>query len=98
MLRPASRGLFRRTAWLRAIALCCALLAGVTPARAAGTTWHVNRPGDDPTNGDLATHSGSLRFALAHATSGDIVLFGDIGADTIFVGSTLVVPAGVAVG
>ena len=81
-------------------ALCCVvlLLSMASPAHAGATTWHVNRPGDDATNGDLPTHSGSLRFALTHAASGDVVLFGDFGADTIYVNSTLVVPAGVAVG
>ena len=80
--------------------LCClVLLLSIVPsAHAAGITWHVNRPGDDPTNGDLRTHSGSLRFALTNAVSGDVVQFGDFGADTIFVHSTLVVPAGVSVG
>jgi hypothetical protein len=88
---------FRR---LPIAALCCVvlLLSMVSPAHAAGITWHVNRPGDDPTNGDLPTHSGSLRFALTHAASGDLVLFGDVGVDTIFIGSTLFVPPGVAVG
>jgi hypothetical protein len=81
-------------------ALCCIflLLSMVSPARAAGTTWTVDRPGDDLSNGDLSTHRGSIRFALNNATSGDIVLFGDVGADTIFVSSPLVVPAGVSVG
>ncbi len=100
MFRSAHPLAFRPPVWPRTLALCCAvlLLVGISPAHAAGSTWHVNRPGDDATNGDLLTHSGSLRFALNHAASGDVVLFGDVGVDTIFVDSTLVVPAGVAVG
>jgi hypothetical protein len=70
----------------------------VSPARAAGTTWRVDRPGDSAADGDLATHSGTLRFALSHAASGDQVLFGDMGADAIVTRSTLVVPPGVTVG
>src|SRR6476469_10254855 len=90
---------FRRPAWLCTIALCCfMLLGGIAPVQAVSITWHVNRPGDDAANGDLLTHSGSLRFVLTHAFSGDVVLFGDVGADTIFVQSTLAVPAGVSVG
>ena len=100
MFRSAYPRAFRSPVWSRTIAFCCVvlLLVGITPAHAAGITWHVDRPSDDPTNGDLPTHSGSLRFVLTHAASGDVVLFGDFGADTIFVRSTLVVPAGVSVG
>jgi hypothetical protein len=74
------------------------LLSAVPTAEAAGTTWLVNRAGDDVNNGDVATHSGSIRFALAHAVSGDLVKFGEFSADFIYVHSTLVVPAGVSVG
>lgn len=81
-------------------ALCCVtlLFSIAAPARAASITWHVNRPGDSATDGDLATHSGTLRFALAHAASGDLVRFDEMGANTIVAQSTLVVPPGVTVG
>jgi hypothetical protein len=86
--------------WPRPVALCgvVLLLLMAAPARAAGVSWLVDRPGDGASDGDLATHSGTLRFALANASAGDVVLFGDVGADTIFVQSTLVIPAGVSVG
>ena len=74
------------------------LAIGVAPARAAGATWLVNRPGDSADDGDLATRQGTLRFALTHAAGGDFVAIGDVHADTITVGSTLIVPPGVAVG
>jgi uncharacterized repeat protein (TIGR01451 family) len=96
-IRPARR----HHARLIMIWLTLMLAIGVAPARAAGTTWLVDRPGDDVNSGDMATHKGSIRFALAHAVSGDLVVFGDIGVDTIFLssqGGTLVVPPGVAVG
>lgn len=84
------------------ILIIALLFAGATPAaRATGTTWTVNRPGDDVDNGDLAAHGGSIRFVLAHAVSGDLVLFGDFDADAIWLSSQaggLVVPPGVAVG
>ena len=100
MFRSDNPRVSQQPAWPRAIALCCIglLLLIVSPAQAAGSTWHVNRPGDDAADGDLPTHSGSLRFALTNAASGDLVLFGDVGVDTIFIGSTLTVPPGVAVG
>jgi hypothetical protein len=85
-----------------ALWLVLLLLIGAMPAaHAAGTTWTVDRPGDDGADGDLAAHKGSIRFALAHAASGDMVKFGDIGVDTIFLssqGGTLIVPPGVALG
>jgi uncharacterized repeat protein (TIGR01451 family) len=83
---------------LVAIWLTLMLAIGVAPARAAGATWLVNRPGDSADDGDLATRQGTLRFALTHAVSGDLVAIGDVHADTITVGSTLIVPPGVAVG
>jgi hypothetical protein len=76
-------------------------LSWLSAAQAAGATWIVNRPGDDVNNGDLATHSGSLRFTLAHAIGGDLVEFGEFGADSIWLNPQnggLVVPPGVAVG
>ena len=75
--------------------------APAAPATApAGLTWYVDRYGDDGTDGDLATHSGTLRFALAHATSGDFVSFAhyDAVVDVLYINETLVVPDGVAVG
>jgi uncharacterized repeat protein (TIGR01451 family) len=95
-----ARTLTRRPAWRRALlllaaALCCGMAA---PAHAASATWTVDRPTDSAADGDLATRHGSLRFALAHAASGDLVTFGDVGADAISIASPLVVPAGVAVG
>lgn len=85
-----------------AVVMCVAFLAvaGAREARAQGTTWYVTKAGDSATDGDLATHSGTLRFTLAHATSGDFVSFErfDVVADKIFAASPLVVPAGVAVG
>lgn len=75
-----------------------ALTPFATPARASGATWTVDRASDLVADGSLADRRGSLRFVLAHAIAGDTVRFGDIGADSIFVGSTLNVPAGVAVG
>lgn len=92
-LRPAAR--------LRQLGLMLALVLafGLTqPAHATGTTWRVTTATDLADDGNLATHSGSLRFALTHAISGDLVQFHIAGVDTIFVSSTLVVPAGVAVG
>src|SRR5262245_44067766 len=83
---------------LVAIWLTLMLALGVAPARASSTIWLVDRPGDDATDGDLGTNRGTLRFTLAHAMSGDLVKIGDVGADKIFVSSTLIVPAGVAVG
>src|SRR5262245_54873867 len=91
---PRATRLPRLAVWL----VFLLLVSSVPVAHAASTTWLVDRPGDDATDGDLATHRGTLRFALAHAASGDLVSFGDVGADTIFIGSTLTVPAGVAVG
>src|SRR5262245_37771319 len=84
----------------RLIALWLTLLLAISvaPARASGTTWLVDRPGDDATDGDLGAHLGTVRCTLAHATSGDLVNIGDVGADKIFVSNTLTVPAGVAVG
>ena len=69
-------------------------------AQAGGQTWYVTLAGDDVAGGDLATRSGTLRFALAHAAAGDFVSFDqlDVPSDRIHPRSTLVVPAGVAVG
>ena len=86
---------------LTSLLLVCGLaglLCSPVPAQATGTTWVVDQPGDDASNGDIVSQHGSLRFALAHALSGDLVRFGSISVDTIFVGSTLTVPAGVDVG
>jgi hypothetical protein len=49
-------------------------------------------------DGSVISHTGSLRFALAHATSGDVVRFAINAENTIVANSTLTVPAGVAVG
>ena len=69
-------------------------------ARATGTTWYVTTASDDVSDGDVATQSGSLRFALTHASSGDFVSFAhyDSVVSVIWVVSTLTVPDGVAVG
>lgn len=92
----------RTTLRLLGIGLMCVLLLGLSraPAAAAGDTWYVIIASDSATDGDLATRSGSLRFALIHAASGDFVSFAhlDSVADKIFVNSTLKVPDGVAVG
>ena len=75
--------------------------APAAPATApAGVTWYVDRYGDDGTDGDLATHSGTFRFALTQATSGDFVSFAhyDAVVDSLYINETLVVPDGVAVG
>ncbi|HWQ14409.1 MAG TPA: hypothetical protein VNL77_16535 [Roseiflexaceae bacterium] len=82
--------------WLLAL-----LLAGASaPAHAAGVTWYVTSPNDSAEDGDLATRSGSLRFTLTHATSGDLISFARLpaGVTTIVASSTLAVPAGVSVG
>lgn len=93
--RAIGRAAWRRALMLAAIVLCC---GAAVPAHAAGATWTVDRPTDSAADGDLATRHGSLRFALAHAASGDLVTFGEVGADAITIASLLVVPAGVAVG
>ena len=78
------------------------LLAGVVlPVYAWPSAWLVDRAGDNPADGDLASRRGSLRFVLAHVAGGEDVQFGDIGADTIYLNpqnGPLVVPANVAVG
>ena len=73
---------------------------GPVSARMLGTTWYVTRAGDDGADGDVNTRSGTLRFTLAHAQSGDFVSFANFDrvVDIIDVFSGLVVPAGVAVG
>ncbi|MEZ4656112.1 MAG: hypothetical protein R2911_00905 [Caldilineaceae bacterium] len=43
--------------------------------RVTGNTWTVTSVSDDVNIGDLTTRKGTLRFALAHAVSGDLVLF-----------------------
>ena len=67
-------------------------------APGTSTTWSVTSASDNVNDGDLDTRSGSLRFALAHATSGDFVSFTLNAENTIVAGSTLTVPVGVAVG
>jgi len=48
------------------------VFALTAPTAWAATTWHVNSCADDAaaTIGNLATHTGSLRFTLAHAAAG----------------------------
>lgn len=71
----------------------------VAPARAANTIeWTVDRASDEANDGKVPDRRGSLRFVLKHAREGDLVLFGDIGADAIVVQSTLSIPDGVEVG
>jgi hypothetical protein len=83
-------------------ALCMSVMLAPLAAVAlgAGITWHVTSPTDSATDGDLSTHTGSLRFILSHAQSGDFVSFDrfDTVADKIFAGSPLIVPDGVSVG
>lgn len=86
----------RHMRYLPILALLLALTA--MPAGAVGATWSVDRASDSVTDGSVAARAGSLRFVLGHVAAGDIVRFGDLGADSIFVGSTLEVPTGVAVG
>lgn len=71
-------------------------VSGISSVRAANQTWTVDRVSDDLTDGDLASHVGSLRFVLAHASSGDHVTFSDV--ESIHITSPLFVPAGVSVG
>ena len=73
-------------------------LPGTISMPAAGTTWSVTSASDDVQDGNPGTHSGSLRFVLAHASSGDLVSFALNAENTIVAGSTLTVPVGVAVG
>lgn len=63
-----------------------------------GTTWSVTSASDNVNDGNLNTHSGSLRFVLAHAISGDLVSFSLNAENVIVAGSTLTVPLGVSVG
>lgn len=82
--------------WL-ATALILVFMA--VPAHAASTiTWTVDRASDDANDGKVPDHRGSLRFVLKHATAGDFVQFGDIGANAIYAASPLIIPDGVAVG
>lgn len=97
---------FSSRRWRRFAGLCAwwlaVLLAGVVlPVYAWSSSWLVDRAGDNPADGDLASRRGSLRFVLAHVADGEDVQFGDIGADTIYLdpqNGPLVVPANVAVG
>ncbi len=81
------------------VALCMLAIHPVA-ARPLGTTWFVTTSGDDVTAGDVNTHSGTLRFTLAHAQNGDFVSFANFDrvVDIIDISSGLIVPAGVAVG
>ncbi|MFN8486054.1 MAG: hypothetical protein U0350_00600 [Caldilineaceae bacterium] len=74
------------------------LIAPVERVEAAGNAWTVTSPGDDVTDGNLVLHTGSLRFALAHAVSGDVIGFDIHAVDKLYPSTTLVVPPGVAVG
>jgi hypothetical protein len=83
------------------LAILLLLVSGQFPIQlaAAGTTWSVTTATDDVSDGNLAQHSGSLRFVLTHAAAGDLVSFADFDTgSSIFIGSTLTIPAGVAVG
>ena len=82
------------------VCVCVLLLGAVPPAHAAGVTWFVTSASDSASDGDLMTHSGSLRFALTHATSGDFVSFDQLNPAIvkIIAASTLTVPDGVTVG
>lgn len=87
--------------WLTAVSVlgwCGSLIIPVGRVEAAGTTWNVTSPSDDVTDGNLAAHTGSLRFALAHAVSGDVIGFDIQAVDKLYPATTLVVPPGVAVG
>lgn len=87
--------------WLTAVSVigwCGSLIVPVGRVEAAGTIWNVTSPSDDVTDGNLAAHTGSLRFALAHAVSGDVIGFDIQAVDKLYPATTLVVPPGVAVG
>src|SRR3954470_7220644 len=72
MARSSSAG--PRVSRRRPIALCVASLFGfAAPLSAlAASTWTVTNCGDGDT-GDIPTKSGSLRFGVANAASGDTV-------------------------
>jgi len=57
-------------------------LADATACCAAPTVWTVNSCGEG-TKGSLATHAGTLRFAVANAASGDIVNMAGLSCGTI---------------
>ncbi len=100
MRLPSPQGAHRSVRLFGLLAALTLAFTMATPAHAAGTTWYVTTATDLPDDGDLTTHSGSLRFALTHAIAGDIVSFAhyETAADTIFITSPLDVPSGVAVG
>ena len=74
--------------------------ASARTSRTNGATWYVTTVTDDGADGNTMTNSGSLRFTLLHAQSGDFVSFAklDRTVDIIDVYSTLTVPDGVSVG
>jgi hypothetical protein len=74
------------------------LLIGPPTASATTINWLVDSASDDVNDGSVISHTGSLRFVLAHAVSGDNVGFHIVGVDKIYVASPLTVPVGVAVG
>ena len=85
----------RLFAWLAIVML---LLMLAPPTRAAGVTWTITSSSDNVNDGDAAARTGSLRFILSQVQSGDTIHVGDLEADTINIGTPLVVPAGVALG
>ena len=103
MMRTKSSSWLTRLGRLMAMVWCSSLLFFVASSSAVyadGVTWYVDRAGDSVSDGDLATRRGTLRFALAHADSGDFVSFQefDLIAERIFVSAPLIVPDGVSVG
>jgi hypothetical protein len=79
-------------------ALLLALIVSPQTARATSVSWTVISSNDDVNDGNVISHTGSLRFVLAHALNGDDVSFHIVGVDKIYVASPLTVPVGVAVG
>ena len=77
------------------VIFACIAAAFCTAQPAHAATWQVDRTTDDVTDG--SGQIGSLRYVLAHVTSGDVVTIHS-GLDKIAVGSPLTVPAGVIVG
>lgn len=79
-------------------AMLLLLIISPQTVRAAPTTWTVTSSSDDVNDGSVTSHTGSLRFVLAHAVNGDNVGFHIVGVDKIYIASPLTVPVGVAVG
>jgi hypothetical protein len=67
----------------RPLAACMAAMFAVTaPLSCAASTWIVNVC-DEGTSGNVSTKTGTLRFAVANATSGDTVDMSGLGCSTI---------------